>query len=371
MQSVQIELSNIQSHEHTMFSLEPGLNFILADDNNVGKSTILKVISAAASMPRTSKDDLIGLLRGGTTQGYARFSIGATQIIFWLFRENATTVRAFFETRIDGDSTRSTSCPEELLRALDIVLGEDGVPVNFNDADSVQLIVEDSHKNDEVLAKVLIDMKIENIRANGVALSKQIAQDYKMLSVKLTDQKALLGSLAFNNSVDAFYQEEDLLCAAVRVADTLIPWVDANEADFSIPYGEVSLIEASVRVYLQLFTLFQEEGQAVVVDDFEELSAALRLLQMLSPVSLQAVSKPVLVRDTTLSNMQRAVDVLQAVTKVQTACQFMQSADGKFKSGTKELVSLNLEASKSFEQVECPVKGKVYYSDEKCIPCGD
>lgn len=51
VETVEIIFHNIQSHEHTEFCLKPGMNFILADDNNVGKSTIFKVLTRIAKAP--------------------------------------------------------------------------------------------------------------------------------------------------------------------------------------------------------------------------------------------------------------------------------------------------------------------------------
>lgn len=154
MKHIDIELVNIQSHEHTRFHLEPGLNFILAEDNNVGKSTIFKVIMFAMQLPKVDDVDANELIRGGCSSAKAMFTVEGVIYTMWLFRDGNQRARAFFEIKDpNGETTRSMNAPLDLKQAFDIVLSNDGKVVNFNDADSIQLVVQDTPKNDEVLSK--------------------------------------------------------------------------------------------------------------------------------------------------------------------------------------------------------------------------
>ena len=175
METVRFEFKNIQSHAFTQFTLGPGLNFILADDNNVGKSTIFKTLTLVSKMPNVSNEDLTELLRVGESSGYASFVFRDVRVTFWMFRQSSGSISSFFELA-HGDEVpvRSLSCPKDLLEALDIVVGDDGQPINFNDADSVQLVVQDTSKNDEVLAKVLIDLRVEEIKEKSRRLFRQV-----------------------------------------------------------------------------------------------------------------------------------------------------------------------------------------------------
>ena len=374
MKKVEVSLSNSQSHQQTMFSLEPGLNFILADDNNVGKSTIFKLLSFMTRVPNVQNSESLEILRVGEVQGYASFKFDEEHIILWLFRDEGDRIRVFFESRDGfGGATRSVSCPKKLLEALDIIACENDAPLNFNDADSVQLVVQDTNKNDEVLARVLIDLKVEGIRVNLRQLSKQVVQDYRFYNSKLEDTKHTLSSLHYNDSVDSFKDEEEQLNYAGQVVDALtstLPSLPLLEAGV-LGITDNSLMSNALLVLNALTELAQVSSVPELPFTSEELESRqkeLSILRSLAGIDTSGLGKAKVIADSIFDNMQEAIATLDQLMR----CAKMLE---KFHQLLKQIVYLHeqqekieAELTQLCQVVQCPMKGKVYYSDEKCIP---
>lgn len=376
MKRVDIEFVNIQSHEHTKFQLCPGLNFILADDNNVGKSTIFKVITTAMQLPNVPPADLAELVRGGTRNAMAAFSVEGTTYIFWIFCEEGRAAHAFFEIKeSDGTTTRSMSAPQGLLNALDIVKSADGRMVNFIDADSVQLVVQDTPKNDEVLSQVLIDVDVDNIKANIVRLGQQIQQDYSMSQSKLDDVTHLLSTLRYVDTVDEFEGENALLSAACRVADaieescSILPSLPAPTKK-----EDMTSLKRALQIYEGLSTAdlhVSPVTDAISPELFTQCGACLDVLTNLETCSsaLQVVIPRI--KSQQLLNAKRGVSVLDSLQRARGALRFAGIALQDIQKLEKERTSVLQDLQSMTKKVKCPIRGEVYYSDEKCIPCSD
>lgn len=368
MLDVKFRLSNIQSHENTAFSLGPGLNFILADDNNVGKSTIFKAIMMMAKMPRVADGELHELLRGGASTGYVSMEFADRRVTFWLNRDGER-VRAFFEIVEAGVSTRSATCPQLVLDALDIVLGSDGLPINFNDADSVQLIVQDTAKNDEVLSKVLIDVDVDIIKQNALNLDKQVQQDYRLVDARYLDTQNLLSTLSYNDVVDTFFEEQELLYALVRVGDCLMQGCALENVTGTLP-----ALDPSVDVACSVAdSLYVPDVVAVTVPEgFEQFLCATKVLTVLCAISVETLDDKYLSDSTVkLANLARSVSVVDCLRKAEISSSFCASNTADMQSLKVEQQQLLSFMQENFEIVRCPVKGDVYFGDEECVPVGD
>lgn len=376
MKQVDIEFVNIQSHEHTKFQLRPGLNFILADDNNVGKSTIFKVITCAMQLPNVPSADLAELVRGGTRNAMAAFTVEDTTYIFWIFCEPGRAAHAFFEIKTpDGTTTRSMSAPAELRSALDIVTSPDGHMVNFIDADSVQLVVQDTPKNDEVLSQVLIDLRVDNIKANIVRLNQQIQQDYRMVKSKYDDTTHLLSTLHYVDTVDAFKDENVTLSAACRVADAIEELCSVLTDLPLIPEQlNVSALKRALQVYEGLSSLEAERSpilDAISPDLFVHFNACLEMLTRLE-CARDSLSTPApKIKAKQLANAKIGLAVLDRLQKAWGSLRFADSALQEIQTLAKERESVLSELQSKTQRVTCPIRGEVFYSDEKCVPCSD
>ncbi len=376
MKDIEIEFHNIQSHEHTKFSLHPGLNFILAEDNNVGKSTIFKVLLCAMQLPNVNQLDLLELLRGGCSQGYAAFKFDEVLSTMWLFRESGKAPRAFFETTRGSESAvRTLGAPQELRDAFDIVSSSDGKVINFNDADSVQLIVQDTPKNDEVLAKVLVDVKVDDIKENMVRLGQMIQQDYRMVQSKLDDDMHILSSMHYVDAVDDFKSERARLSEACYLADTVLDvWKSIVPLKSTVDMSEFVRFDAALEIYGALCGLELQESpivQAVTPDVFDHFTACLDALQLLEiSCGLNTKDKP-RVTEVQLDNAKIAIEVYQQLMVADTAMYYAEKEKQAMREMKTEESQLVKKLNEISRRVICPVKGEVFYTDEECVPVSD
>lgn len=376
MKDIDIEFVNIQSHEHTRFQLHPGLNFILAEDNNVGKSAIFKALTCAMHLPKVSSADLNELVRGGCSQARATFRYDSVVCTMWLFRDGDRTVRAFFETSVDGGSaTRSLSAPGDLREALGVVMGADGKVVNFNDADTVQLIVQDTPKNDEVLSQVLVDLRVDNVKANLYKLGQQIQQDYKMAKSKLDDVTHIMSTMHYVQTVDEFNDEKDLLGVACRVADaTEASFMQLEDGEPLPEPEEFSKLHAALRIYEGLCEVEVTDPaivRAVSPELFTHIQKCIKVLAKLETVKACDIQPLPNIKPKQLENAGVGIRVFDALERATGALSFAVSAQNEAQQRASERTTLLKKIEAVSQTVVCPVKGKVFYSDEKCIPCGD
>lgn len=371
MKDVSFVFHNIQSHAHTEFSLHPGLNFILANDNNVGKSTIFKAITFAVRMPRYSYEEANELLRVGTSQGYMSASFDSKQVVLWFFREAKDKIKVFFEIKSEGGtSTRSLDCPKDFLDALDIVKGTDGQAINFNDADSVQLIVQDTPKNDEVLARVLVDVRVENIKLNSQRLAKEVQADYRVVQEKYDYTTQTLASLTFNDSVAAFNEEKSQLMAMTAFADAMEGKTDFLTAPkvITIMQLEQDSAIASFASAIPDFKMVEDTLLTSYKEESPQLHSMLDLLENLQQLGfLQADTGAVkgLLQLRTAAKVAQALTIL---TKAMYAGLSAQDNVATFKHNKIEMTQIRNEIERRCTVVQCPVKGEVYYSEQECIP---
>lgn len=376
MKDVQIELVNIQSHEHTVFSLHPGLNFILAEDNNVGKSTIFQVLMCAMELPQVPHEEISQLIRSRTMQARATFRFDTTICTLWLFRGDGSSPRAFFETDIgDGVVTRSMSAPASLREALDVITGADGKVVNFNDADSVQLIVQDTPKNDEVLAQVLVDVKVDNIKANSVRLRHQMQQDYIIAKSHYDDTTTILSTMRYVHEVDSFNDEEEVLAVACRVADSVCDVIDSVDYGGRIVGGaELHVTRKALDLYniLDGIDIPAEPATEAISDDIiDTLDTGIGTLNKLLSGLQECDVKVLNIQAAQITKARQGISVLERLQSACVSAGFAQSAARDMHRLSSEKDSVLSKLGQITQRVRCPIKGEVFYSDDKCISCSD
>lgn len=365
----------IQSHYETKFKFEPGLNFILADDNNVGKSTIFKTLSVISRMPDVSNNDLIELLRINENQGYARFTFSNTTVTFWMFNDSGK-VRAFFETIYEDNSNiRSVRCPNELIEALGIVRGSDNYPINFNDADSVQLIVDTSDRSNQIMRMVLVDDRVEMVKQHNSMLFKEVAQDLKIISARSEENKKLLDSLSFNEYVDEFFNEFKELNVYSRTLDNINSVfehiISLNQTDkFNFEQYDLNVLENLNQILIGTanveFLYDNKKPQGI-----KELNTIFNLISKLELDSLKNKSSASFENSTkSINNLNKAAKTLSLLQSVVYSSNIIRSTENTIASLDKRINKLLEELNKEARIVECPVKGKVFYGEE-CIPIGN
>ena len=368
MEKVDILFSNLQSHEYTKFSLKPGINFILADDNNVGKSTIFKVLSVIAKAPRVNGSKIDRLIRSGCNSAYAAFKFRDERVVAWFKRgETPGAAKLFFESVSgDGDTTRHMGCPVSLLEALGIVVGENDDVINFNDADSVQLIAKNSQEADAVLTHVMLDQKVETVKKNMYDFSREISSDDKSLSSKLDAAESILSELTYMPQADDFNSEVAELEALAEICDTI--------EDCNCKWDNYKVTESDVEYLEFLLNLASDISPATEIvggydlDDFGFLTALVESAQAISDVNFMTdftVSK------TDENSIQMLYDAASVLNTAYRSVQEMDDISTKLSTLSQEISSIKKTLSESYSRVECPVKGSVYYSEQECIPCFD
>ena len=364
MTEVFIRFENLQSHQSTSFSLKPGMNFILSSGNNAGKSVIFKVLSTIAKAPNNTNSKLASLVRYGATKGLARFAYNDEIVVAIFINNPGEAAKLFFEhTHSDGSITRSVECPKSLLAALGIHL-MDGVVVNFNDADSVQLISTVSTEADAILNRVLLDERIEHMKSNLYELGRCINNDIKIVSAKRTTTEDFIKDISYNNIVDEFFENAHVLEAACRIADT--GFASVTHTKWTAEDME------DLQQLHRMCGLAQDISGVIVSDnapdlDLSRLSALGRVVAALSDISSIHPGAKAGIPQEKIDSIRQLV---KFVSQFAVAYKSANEIDDGNRALSRILVELNsvqniLDAN--VQIVRCPVKGEVYYGPE-CLP---
>lgn len=366
MERVDILFCNLQSHANTRFSIQPGMNFILAKGNNVGKSTIFRVLTAIASAPKNSSGRLNSLIRTGFAEAYAAFKFNGESVIARFVRREREAPKLFFEhVHPDGQTTRSVACPACLLDALGIALGENELPINFNDADSVQLVSEVSTAADGILTRVLLDSDVEHIKSNLYTLAREINLDSKQLSAVQAQAQSTLERLSYTPAVEEFWQDERRLATAARVADGLSSLAGLPACE-PVPGREVQALGVSLEL-LGTLECAQHLEPPLRVKGSKRIAAALRFCEVVAPVidlpTARVLDAP--------ESVTKAITVCSALVRAIQSVEKAMAASERIRVSAVDRQNLAQQMNASCQVVSCPVKGDVWYTDEKCLPRSD
>lgn len=370
MEIVNILFANIQSHEHTVFSLKPGMNFILANDNNVGKSTIFKVLTTIAKAPNVSPSKVRTLIRKDCAQAYAAFDFSNQKVVAWFTAAGREAAKLFFEhTHEDGEVTRSVYCPKSLLDALGIVIGENEEVLNFNDADSVQLISQVSTEADAVITHIMLDSRVEQLKSNRGMLGREIVADAKMLNAQIETSERFAKELHYQPEVDEFTESKQLLEAACSVCDYCLSPLSPSRV---LPTSEDL---KSCGVLLEALSSIQRflnsSGSTTAVSAVpSHIKAAATVVQLLTTIDFDVLN--------ILLPAKGQMSTLKSTSLVCSNLLHATRSTEKLSSMQKSLMRLSIERQQVLRQIQdnsvkvvCPVKGDVYYSNEECLPCRD
>lgn len=365
METVEIIFHNIQSHEHTEFCLKPGMNFILADDNNVGKSTIFKVLTRIAKAPNIASNKILPLIRNGCSEAYAAFKFNGETVIAYFTNYKGEAAKLFFEHHHpDGDITRTVFCPQSLLKALGILVGDNGEIINFNDANSVQLISEVSTEADNIITHVMLDANVEKIKENLYSLGKQINSDIKYYTTQIETTESILADLQYVHGVDDFKENLPALEAGCRICDYGL--VNISDYDVKVPWNELQLMKRMTECLMEMEN-FCESTDKFPTIDLSECKAGMRILNILDVLDLETLAKPAVDVD----GFERVRTAMRVSSKLRDAvlgAQALCDLEKKLIRTVLQKQEFAAELAQMAEVIECPMKGKVYYTDEKCLP---
>ena len=400
MDKVLVHLRNLQSHEDTAFTLEPGLNFILAHENNAGKSAIFRVLTAIAKAPKNSPGNLERLIRLGHREATASFSWEGQRVIAYIQRDVAASTKMFFEHIFDdGETIRSTQCPEALCKALGFMFDGEGNLINFNDADSVQLVAKCSVEADSIIAHVMLDSRVETIKENMRVLSRELQQDSRFLLKEKAHHEQMLQGTEYNLVADDFLESEEFLVAASRIADSQLQEI-RNMPD-STDINSFSRLGKFIDILTDLDPSLQklECKAAELPVSPEVIDTSMRLISDMASADVRILSRP-LPSGVGLDVIRRSCAIAETLSDISETLPALEkrlpSEDqlAEIKSGqniANTLASLGpllYRLSKSSDEIKdmalvrqqiyntmqaqgqdvmCPVKGRVLYTDEKCL----
>lgn len=368
MKTVEVVFQNLQSHENTRFTLKPGMNFILADGNNVGKSTIFKVLSRIAKAPNVAASKIMPLIRYGCSEAIAAFKFDGETVIARFTKYEREAAKVFFEHHHeDGEITRSVVCPGALLDALGIVVGENGEIINFNDANSVQLISEVSPEADTIITHVMLDPKVEAIKRNIYALGREVNVDARDLDREIKSLTQSIGECTFRPSVAEFFEKQELLEALCGLCDAL-PSITADCE--KVPgLQDIEFYRDVIELCSQVEGLAMMTASSSSVGDIRDVADLVEVLRGLQGIpdaveSLQRTS-------VSPAELEKCRQLNTVISKLLVA---VRSAE-KVQTHSRRLDTLQQERQQVLEslqqntrQIDCPIKGRVLYTDEKCVP---
>lgn len=367
MTTVEVLFQNIQSHENTSFVLKPGINFILADGNNVGKSTIFKVLSRMAKAPNVNGSKLASLIRYGYSEAVAAFKFDGERVIAKFTQYERESAKVFFEhIHSDGEITRSVFCPKSLLDALGIVVSEQGDIINFNDANSVQLISEISPEADTIITHVMLDPKVEALKHGIYTLGREVNSDIKKLEASVGAYNEALDQLSYLPIVDEFFESKDKLEVMCRIGDGL---PDMSTSKCVLPgLRELELVKSLLNVVGEMSTsIFSTVSIPDGYGRYSQIFAVAKKLEPLGQLSYRGVDEI----SSDLDLLRITYSVASAILSAMRNAEQVQSYNRRLTTLSEDMSAIESTLSSVSRRVICPVKGEVLYTDEKCISCGD
>ena len=374
MKEVSIQFSNIQSHEDTRFVLKPGLNCILGEGNNIGKSAIFNLLMDMANNYK-SPGWIARLIRNGTNRAFAAFDFDTDgqreRVVVWLQLTKPGAATMFFEQSFDGgEPVRLTDCPQSLLDALGIAVTPDSGIINFNSADSTQLLSKASSESDAVISHVMMDERTERLKEQAADLSRTVVSDYRDLYSKVEAMHGILSSMSYNQVVDEFYAREEWLSSAVAVADA-VPKEDMDVLAKTSATAEKDS-EAIESLFNVLFALEPacDMPECKGEDYLRVAGSAKAILEVVTPEDLKELRRPI-PKEHDLNNILRIYKVAKKLREILDLVREFVEAGSAIASLEEDMTKITEELRVNTERVMCPVKGEVLFSSEYCIPVGD
>lgn len=367
METVNILFQNIQSHENTEFTLKPGMNFILADGNNVGKSTIFKVISRVAKAPNLQSNKILPLIRYGMSEAIAAFRYLDECVIAHFTKYENEAAKMFFEhVHPDGQVTRSVFCPKSLLDALGVVVDSKGNIINFNDANSVQLISEVSTEADSIITHVMLDPKVETVKSNMYMLGKEVNMDLRSITAQVQAAESIVKDLTYKPEVEEFFQFQEKMAAACRICDYGITPVSEQKVIPSERDMEAMRVFLNVAAGLDSYLTAQAKDPLGSCD----LGYGKLLLKLSECVNVESYSslEKVITASEELDRWKKCYSLVTKLSSALRSAEEMQSVSKVLQKDIVERSEILREIKNNSVEVDCPIKGKVAYTDEKCVP---
>lgn len=361
MKEVKLFLTNIQSHKNTCITLKPGLTLLVAKDNNVGKSTIMRVLDLIAQIHHLKSEDIRPMLRYGVEEGIIHCEFENQIVELHIFLSN-TTVKYYFLHQKDGIVTQHDKAPKELIQALNLIAPDDiEQTLNIIEADKYQVIIDEGNVNDSVISFLFTDQMVEHMKENAVIFSTLLSNDEKFYSLSFSKEKEKLSTLAFNPYAEQFHANKQILFLISKFVDALPNYQYLRKA--TVHTFPLKRLEQTLHFMELLKSIEVSQLSSKKVEYLLKISHLIIILEHLQQTST--------ITQYQSNHLTRLLYYAQALFDFTALLKQYWALNNE----TRELLSnksqLLEQLSQSYKTVLCPVKGEVIYHEKGCLSTHD
>lgn len=337
MQVVEMELNNIQSHRKTRFKLCDNLTVIHGRGNNLGKSTIFKVIEFTAKYPNIKDIEVLEQLRVGEQEASVVYRFSEHQFTLKIHKTGLGRLSVYLHD--DVANVTLQHCPKELTNALGLVLYDNNI-LNMYCANKTYLVADESKQSDEVLSFVLQDETVERIKENSTILLQRVNSDLNDAEVKLQNLRTELSHTIYNQYVDDYFSERDILYKISYVENkvNMLSFTE-EKIEFSFSQDDLNLLQRQLNVAIRLESICNMFSDRI---------------------NLKPIEEPL---DDLMSVLVKLTEFISYAESSILSSSIASNAKAEYKELLEEVRRSNLT-------VKCPVLGEVIYG-EKCLPVSD
>lgn len=367
-----IRLKNCQSWEDITLNLSTNSLNVFVAENGVGKSVLFKMLKLTANPNAYSREERKDLIRFGEDCAQIVYAfddgvVGCTfvysnRVLYYLRQSSEASFEAFNEP------------PEELLFRLGLITNSSSKFVaNILDTDQDLFLVEsDNAGNIELLQKLAdhpvlkevihkINDEIDLLTAQKHVVDIQLdTLEHTLKDYKYVDTMKLESDIERADYEIAILQELSLYKASLQnISDALI-----DHTDYNVLLQQFSLLQNLLIIESNLVFLQVDRT------DYVKLLQQIDLLQQLLVLNQNLFTRlpekidysaKVQYLDTVATLLELLEDLKQRADDL--LCQNSYADELQ-----QKVTLLRQQITASGLVIDCPMKGKVIYADEKCIP---
>lgn len=364
METVKITLHNFQSFVLGSITLKKGLVILTSTQNNVGKSTVFRAIETAAKIHTYTSEDISDLVRNAESSIEFEFNNQKVELLLYTKKNNPSSFGYHFLHTKDKKTIQLTKIPKDLLDALGIIyISETNQILNMIDASQYNLFTEDDKYTTKAIEFLFLDQKVEDLKENLVFFLSLVSNDLKLFSSEYENLLNVLNTLEYNPTAVLFssdLQDLEVLSSFLDKTPTFnsIP----SFKDYAINFDFLKLLLCIIESLDKVLTAF-----TFISDPHFSYNFYSKYISLLCNLEILIKCGYILTYDFNyLNNLFRICCTLEDISKCISL--ILHLADDLNKISI-EIDMINSELIKTEKVVICPVKGKVFYSDEqKCIP---
>lgn len=367
-----IRLKNCQSWDDITLNIATDTLNVIVADNGVGKSVLFKMLKLTANPNAYSKEERRDIIRYGEDCAQIVFafddgSVGctfvySTRVVYYYKRSNASSFESF------------NSPPQELLDAIGLITNSTSKFVaNILDTDQDLFLVEsDSAGNIELLQKladhpVLKEVLLKVNDEIDILTAKKHTVDIQMDTLERSLQ-------------DYTYVDTDKLEVVINLAESEVCLLQELQ-NYKLSLEKIASALIDTTDYYNVLQQFDILQQLVVLRDnmhklsFDSKDYAFILSKISVILELCTISDRIKVKipesidfSQKIQLLDCLLELIEQLSKIQENNTIVVSCKEDIDILQKDISYIKGEIDSSGLVMNCPVKGKVIYTDEKCIP---